>query len=85
MTTPSARSDGTLTSKAALPDRETPMRHSLVPIPCKPWMLNGLSERLVVSHYENEYGASVRSLNAIQEALAALDGGATPDYLIRAM
>jgi hypothetical protein len=61
------------------------MRHSLVPIPCRPWMLNGLSERLLVSHYENDYGAAVRSLNAIQEALAALDLDAAPGYQLRAM
>lgn len=61
------------------------MRHALMPIPCKPWMLNGISERLIVSHYENEYGAAVRSLNAIQQALATLDLDAAPSYQIRAM
>ncbi len=66
-------------------DMVAPMRHALVPIPCKPWLLNGLSERMVVSHYENEYGAAVRSLNAIQEALATVDLKAAPAYQIRAM
>jgi superoxide dismutase, Fe-Mn family len=61
------------------------MRHSLMPIPCKPWMLNGLSERLLVSHYENDYGSAVRSLNAIQDALAALDPEVAPSYHLRAM
>ena len=61
------------------------MRHPLAPIPCKPWMLNGLSERLIVSHYENEYGAAVASLNAIREELGALDLAAAPPYLVRAM
>ncbi len=61
------------------------MPHVLIPIPCRPWMLNGLSERLVVSHYENEYGAAVRCLNAIQEALATIDFEAAPSYQLRAM
>src|SRR5687768_11218553 len=61
------------------------MPHSPVPIPCRPWMLNGLSERLVVSHYENEYGTAVRCLNAIQEALATVDLEAAPSYQVRAM
>jgi Fe-Mn family superoxide dismutase len=61
------------------------MHHALVPIPCKPWMLNGLSERLLVSHYENEYGTAVRSLNAIQEALGTIDVEAAPGYQLRAM
>ena len=61
------------------------MPRSPIPIPCKPWMLNGLSERLVVSHYENEYGTAVRCLNAIQEALATIDVEAAPSYQLRAM
>ena len=48
-------------------------------------MLNGLSERLLVSHYENDYGAAVRSLNAIREALAAVDPDVAPGYQLRAM
>jgi superoxide dismutase, Fe-Mn family len=59
--------------------------HPLAPIACKPWMLNGLSERLMVSHYENEYGGAVSSLNAIRRELDALDLAAAPAYRIRAM
>jgi Fe-Mn family superoxide dismutase len=61
------------------------MRHHLSPIACKPWALNGLSERLLVSHYENDYGAAVRSLNAIREALDSVDLEVAPAYQIRAM
>lgn len=61
------------------------MRRELMPLPCKPWMLNGISERLIVSHYENEYGAAVRSLNAIRDALTTLDLDIAPGYQIRAM
>jgi Fe-Mn family superoxide dismutase len=35
--------------------------------------MNGLSERLLVSHYVNQYGGAVRKLNAIRARLAALD------------
>jgi Fe-Mn family superoxide dismutase len=48
-------------------------------------MLNGLSERLIVSHYENNYGTAVRSLNAIRDDLAALDIATAPGHLIRAL
>lgn len=61
------------------------MPYSLAPIACKPWALNGLSERLVVSHYENDYGTAVRSLNAIREALDAVDLTALPGYQLRSM
>lgn len=43
------------------------------PIPFKPSRLNGLSARLLASHYENNYGGAVRRLNAIRSTLAGLD------------
>lgn len=45
------------------------------PLPFKPPRLHGLSERLLVSHYENNYGGAVRRLNAIERTLAGLDWG----------
>jgi len=56
----------------------------IAPIAVRPWTLNGISERLIVSHYENNYGAAVRTLNAVRGELAALDAGA-PAYRIRAL
>jgi len=49
------------------------MTHFVQPLPFKPSRLNGLSERLLASHYENNYGGAVRRLNAIEQRLAALD------------
>ena len=43
------------------------------PLLLKPQWMNGLSERLLVSHYENNYGGALRRLNAIRERLATLD------------
>ena len=60
------------------------MHQEITPIPVRPWTLNGLSERLIVSHYENSYGAAVRALNAVRAELAALDAGA-PGYRLRAL
>ena len=40
------------------------------PLMLKPHRLNGLSERLLVSHYENNYGGALRRLNAIGARLA---------------
>jgi Fe-Mn family superoxide dismutase len=56
---------------------------TITPIPVRPWTLNGLSERLIVSHYENDYGAAVRTLNAVRDELAALDGA--PAHRVRAL
>ena len=59
------------------------MRYHLAPIFCRPWLLNGLSQRLIESHYENNYGGALRRLNAITEKLASLDFSATPGYVVR--
>lgn len=61
------------------------MAQHVAPIACKPWALNGISERLIVRHYEDDYGAAVRSLNAIRDALGALDLAAAPGFQIRAL
>jgi Fe-Mn family superoxide dismutase len=34
------------------------MRYQLTPISCRPWLLNGLSAKLIESHYENSRGMS---------------------------
>ncbi|MGZ5082165.1 MAG: Fe-Mn family superoxide dismutase [Usitatibacter sp.] len=56
------------------------MRYHLAPIPCRPWLLNNLSGRLVESHYENNYGGALRRLNAITQKLASIDFASTPPY-----
>jgi Fe-Mn family superoxide dismutase len=58
------------------------MPYAIAPIGCRPWLLNGLSDRLIVSHYENNYGGAVRRLNAITEKLRALDFSAVPEFQI---
>jgi len=51
------------------------MRYQLAPLFCRPWTLNGITPRLIESHYEHNYGAALRRLNAITEDLEALDPG----------
>jgi Fe-Mn family superoxide dismutase len=60
------------------------MYQEIAPIPVRPWTLNGLSERLIVSHYENNYGGAVRTLNAVRSELAGLEAG-TAGYRVRAL
>ena len=60
------------------------MTQPIAPIPVRPWTLNGLSERLIVSHYESNYGGAVRTLNAVRSELAGLAPGA-PGYRVRAL
>jgi Fe-Mn family superoxide dismutase len=55
------------------------------PLLLKPQWMNGLSERLLVSHYENHYGGALRRLNAIRARLAALDWARTPVFEINGL
>jgi Fe-Mn family superoxide dismutase len=60
------------------------MHQHIAPIPVRPWTLNGISERTIVSHYENNYGSTVRTLNAIRHELAELEPG-TPLHRLSAL
>jgi superoxide dismutase, Fe-Mn family len=60
------------------------MKLEISPITVRPWTLNGISERMIVSHYESNYGESLRTLNAVRAELAALDAR-TPAYRLRAL
>jgi len=60
------------------------MKQQIAQIGCTPWTLNGLSDRLIVSHYENNYGSAVRDLNAVRDRLAELDLAAAPAHDVRA-
>src|SRR3989442_9679348 len=64
--------------------RDPAMPQEIAPIAVRPSTLNGISEHMVVSHYENNYGNAVRALNAVRRELAALDAG-TPPYRLRGL
>jgi len=61
------------------------MPYTIRPLPFKPHRLDGLSERLLVSHYENNYGGALRRLNAINDRLAALDWPAAAVFEINGL
>jgi Fe-Mn family superoxide dismutase len=58
------------------------MRYKLKQINCRPWTLNGLTLKLIESHYENNYGGAMRRLNAITEQLEALDFEKAPGHVL---
>jgi len=57
------------------------MPHSIVPLPFDPARLRGLSERLIVSHHENNYGGAVKNLNRVEEELSRATKD-TPPFVI---
>ncbi len=61
------------------------MTYAMKPLGCDPARVRGMSERMIVSHYENNYGGAVKRLNLIQEKLAELDYAAAPGFLINGL
>lgn len=65
--------------------RTTTMTYTIKPLPFDPQKIKGLSERILLSHYENNYGGAVKRLNAIAEQLANLDYEKAPGFLINGL
>lgn len=42
--------------------------HAVKPLGCDPARIKGMSEKLIVSHYENNYDGAVKRLNLIEPA-----------------
>src|SRR5215213_6123538 len=61
------------------------MVHHMKPLSCDPTRIKGMSERLIVSHYENNYGGAVKRLNLIDEQLAGLDYASAPGFLVNGL
>ncbi len=61
------------------------MTYELKPLSCNPAKLKGLSEKLIVSHYENNYGGAVKRLNAIAAQLETLDFAIAPVFVINGL
>ena len=59
--------------------------YQMKPLSCDPAKIKGMSERLIVSHYENNYGGAVKRLNLIEEKLAELDYANAPGFLINGL
>jgi superoxide dismutase, Fe-Mn family len=58
------------------------MKYRIAPLFCRPWTLNGMSPRLIESHYEHNYGAALNRLNSVTSELEALDVGTTSAQVI---
>ncbi|HEX9442821.1 MAG TPA: Fe-Mn family superoxide dismutase [Candidatus Binatia bacterium] len=61
------------------------MAYAMKALSCNPAKLKGLSEKLIVSHYENNYGAAVKRLNAVTAQLESLDFAAAPVFIINGL
>lgn len=61
------------------------MPYEMKPLACNPAGMNGLSEKIIVSHYDNNYGGAVKRLNAIEQKLAELDWASAPVFVVNGL
>ena len=61
------------------------MAYVMKPLACDPSRVRGMSEQMILSHYENNYGGAVKRLNLIDEQLAGLDFASAAGFLINGL
>ncbi len=61
------------------------MPYAMKDLACDPQRIKGMSEKLIVSHYENNYGGAVKRLNAITAQLAELDFAKAPVFVVNGL
>jgi len=61
------------------------MTYQMKPLSCDPARIKGMSERLIISHYDNNYGGAVKRLNLINEQLAQLEFDKAAGFLINGL
>ena len=59
--------------------------YEMKPLACDPAALAGLSEKLIRSHYENNYGGAVKRLAAIDAQWRALDVASAPVFVVNGL
>jgi Fe-Mn family superoxide dismutase len=64
-------------AQANQPTGAKPMTYQAKPMPFDPKAINGISEKVLVSHYENNYVGAVKRLNAI--------GAKAPNFVINGL
>src|ERR1700739_948094 len=62
-----------------------PMAYQPKPMSFDPKSITGISEKVLVSHYENNYVGAVKRLNAIGPQLAELDFAKAPNFVINGL
>src|SRR5438270_5149531 len=62
-----------------------PMTSDVKPMPFDPGKIKGLSEKILTSHYANNYTGAVKRLNQITEQLAGLDYAKAPGFLVNGL
>src|SRR5947209_4873308 len=72
-------------AQSSQPSGGTEMTYQAKPLSLDPKSISGISEKVLVSHYENNYVGAVKRLNAIGAQLAELDFAKAPNFVINGL
>lgn len=61
------------------------MTYEMKPLSCDPARVKGLSEKLIISYYENNYSGAVKRLNAIAAQLSQLYFANAPVFVVNGL
>jgi superoxide dismutase, Fe-Mn family len=62
-----------------------PAPYAIKPLPFDPKSIKGLSEKIIVSHHDNNYAGAVKRLNAIGVQLAGTDFAKAPVFTVNGL
>jgi Fe-Mn family superoxide dismutase len=79
-----AAADNGKAKPAASPRPVAAGAHPIVPLPFDPKRLSGISEKMIVSHHDNNYAGAVKNLNKVEAELANVKKD-TPGYLVSSL
>ena len=72
-------------AQTAASTRATPVTYEAKPLSLDPKAIKGISEKVLVSHYENNYVGAVKRLTAISAQLAELDFAKAPNFIVNGL
>src|ERR1700694_3057836 len=81
----STLTDRTASAQNASPPAAKPVMFEIKPLSLDPKSSKVISEKVLVSHYENNYVGAVKRLNAIGVQLAELDFAKAPNFVINGL
>jgi Fe-Mn family superoxide dismutase len=76
---------GACCASEALAQQAPKLQFEIKKLPVDPGKVKGLSEKLLQSHWENNYSGAVKRLNAIVAQLAGLDFATAPVFVVNGL
>ena len=77
--------EGPAFAQTASPTGARPVTYEAKPLSFDPKAIKGISEKVLVSHYENNYVGAVKRLTAISTQLAELDFAKAPNFVVNGL